>query len=136
MCSAWRSSPAKCITRTMHSRPLPIVVALILASSTMAMTRLQMAAPGANEPLGEWRGYAGSNAGLKYSPLDQINKDNVKNLRIAWRQSAMPAEVRRGAEERGRADQLSGDAADGRMACCTCRRATARSPRSIRRPAA
>src|SRR5689334_21029290 len=43
---------------------------------------------------GEWWSYAGSNEGLKYSPLDQINKDNIKNLRIAWRQSAMPMEIR------------------------------------------
>ena len=29
----------------------------------------------------------------RYSPLDQINKDTVKGLRIAWRQSAMPLPV-------------------------------------------
>src|SRR5688500_15846992 len=34
---------------------------------------------------GEWRAYAGEPGSTKYSPLDQINKDNVKNLRIAWR---------------------------------------------------
>ena len=45
---------------------------------------------------GEWRTYTGGNAGLKYSPLDQINKDNVKNLQIVWRQSAMPMEIRTG----------------------------------------
>jgi len=34
---------------------------------------------------GEWR-YYGSDAGsTKYSPLDQISKDNVKDLRIVWR---------------------------------------------------
>ena len=44
----------------------------------------------------EWPAYGGTNAGLKYAPLDQINKDNVGNLRIAWRQSAMPVEIRRG----------------------------------------
>ena len=33
----------------------------------------------------EWR-YYGNDAGTtKYSPLDQINKDNVKNLRVVWR---------------------------------------------------
>ena len=44
----------------------------------------------------EWRAYGATNAGLKYAALDQINRDNVKQLRIAWRQSAMPAEVRKG----------------------------------------
>ena len=34
---------------------------------------------------GEWRYYGADAAGTKYSPLDQINKDNVKNLKIAWR---------------------------------------------------
>src|SRR6186713_1570050 len=34
---------------------------------------------------GEWRSYAGEPGSTKYSPLDQINRDNVKNLRIAWR---------------------------------------------------
>jgi quinoprotein glucose dehydrogenase len=34
---------------------------------------------------GEWRSYAGEPGSTKYSPLDQINKDNAKNLRIAWR---------------------------------------------------
>ena len=34
---------------------------------------------------GEWRNYFGETAGTKYSPLTQIDKDNVKNLRIAWR---------------------------------------------------
>lgn len=34
---------------------------------------------------GEWRTYAADLAGTKYSPLDQINKDTFKDLRIAWR---------------------------------------------------
>ena len=34
---------------------------------------------------GEWRSYAAEPGSTKYSPLDQVNRDNVKNLRIAWR---------------------------------------------------
>jgi quinoprotein glucose dehydrogenase len=34
---------------------------------------------------GEWRAYAGEPGSTKYSPLDQINKENAKTLRIAWR---------------------------------------------------
>ena len=34
---------------------------------------------------GEWRSYAAEPGSTKYSPLDQINRDNVGNLRIAWR---------------------------------------------------
>jgi quinoprotein glucose dehydrogenase len=33
---------------------------------------------------GEWRAYAGEAGSTNYSPLDQINKDNVKNLQVAW----------------------------------------------------
>ena len=34
---------------------------------------------------GEWRFYGGDSGSTKYSALDQINRENVKNLRIAWR---------------------------------------------------
>ena len=33
---------------------------------------------------GEWRAYAGDERGLRYSPLDQIDGDNVDRLEIAW----------------------------------------------------
>ncbi len=33
----------------------------------------------------DWRYYGSDAASTKYSPLSQINKDNVKNLKIAWR---------------------------------------------------
>src|SRR2546428_2668868 len=44
---------------------------------------------------GEWPAYGADKASTKYSPLDQINKDNVRNLRIVWRQPATPLEVRK-----------------------------------------
>ena len=34
---------------------------------------------------GEWRYWGGDGGTTRYSPLDQINRDNVKDLRIAWR---------------------------------------------------
>ena len=49
-----------------------------------------------SDPEGEWPVYARTNASTRYSSLDQINKDTVANLRIAWRQSATPADVRQG----------------------------------------
>ncbi len=33
---------------------------------------------------GEWRAYAAEEASTKYSPVDQITRDNVKNLEVAW----------------------------------------------------
>ena len=38
---------------------------------------------------GEWRSYGGDAGSTKYAPLDQINRTNVKNLRIAWRRPAL-----------------------------------------------
>ncbi len=34
---------------------------------------------------GEWRSYGGDVGSTKYSPLDQITKDNFEDLEIAWR---------------------------------------------------
>jgi quinoprotein glucose dehydrogenase len=33
---------------------------------------------------GEWRSYAGDNGSTRYAPLDQITRDNVKDLQVAW----------------------------------------------------
>lgn len=38
---------------------------------------------------GEWRYYSGDNGARKYSPLDQINAENVGTLRVAWRHAAV-----------------------------------------------
>jgi glucose dehydrogenase len=38
---------------------------------------------------GEWRYFGGDKAFTRYSPLDQINRDNVKNLRVVWRRPAV-----------------------------------------------
>ena len=42
----------------------------------------------------DWPAYAGDKGSTKYSPLDQINKGNLKGLSIAWRRSALPEELR------------------------------------------
>ena len=33
---------------------------------------------------GEWRVYGGDEGSTRYSPLDQINRENIKDLRVAW----------------------------------------------------
>ena len=38
---------------------------------------------------GEWRWHGGDLGSTKYAALDQINKDNVSTLRIAWRRPAI-----------------------------------------------
>jgi quinoprotein glucose dehydrogenase len=52
--------------------------------------------PAASAASAEWTVYGGTASSTRYSSLDQINKQTVKDLRIVWRQSATPAEVRRG----------------------------------------
>jgi len=38
---------------------------------------------------GQWRSYNGDAGSTKYAPLDQINKNNVSTLHIAWRRPAV-----------------------------------------------
>ncbi len=47
-----------------------------------------------NPPPGDWLMWRRTYDGWGYSPLDQINKDNVKNLRPAWTWSLVPASPR------------------------------------------
>ncbi|PYR51090.1 MAG: pyrroloquinoline quinone-dependent dehydrogenase [Acidobacteria bacterium] len=54
-----------------------------------ASPRPWVAAQAQREPPGEWRTYAGSSRGLKYSPLDQITQDNVKDLEMTWKWSSV-----------------------------------------------
>ena len=41
-----------------------------------------MAQHGARD--GEWRAYSGDVGSSRYAPLDQVTRDNVKNLQVAW----------------------------------------------------
>lgn len=59
------------MTRTLY-------IALVLVALSLA------AAGGRGTENGEWRHYSGDLAATKYSALDQINKDNVGRLRVAW----------------------------------------------------
>ena len=51
---------------------------------------------------GEWPSYGGDLAGTKYSPLDQITRDNFSKLKIAWRtrtpDASLSMTLRSGAE--------------------------------------
>ena len=52
-------------------------------ASTLVLLALQFA--GAQGRSVEWTHYGGNAASQKYSPLDQINKDNIGKLTVAWR---------------------------------------------------
>src|SRR5215470_20372640 len=63
------------------ARPLRHVSGLLLVASVVGAIPL-VAQFGAKN--GEWRVYGGEEGSTRYSPLDQINRDNVKDLKIAW----------------------------------------------------
>ena len=56
---------------------------LMVAVIACVSTGLASAQEGARN--GEWRTFGGDTGSTKYSPLEQIDKDNVANLEIAWR---------------------------------------------------
>jgi quinoprotein glucose dehydrogenase len=62
-----------------------VIAALsLMASLVLALPRLSgQTVP--STPPGEWRYPAHDAGGTRYSPLDQISRNNVKDLRIAWR---------------------------------------------------
>src|SRR5205823_12770595 len=42
---------------------------------------------------GEWRTYGGDKGFTRYSPLDQINRENVVNLRPVWRRPEIESQL-------------------------------------------
>ncbi len=49
----------------------------------------------------EWPAYSADRAASKYAPLDQINRDTVADVQIAWRQPVIPDAIRNGDTTRG-----------------------------------
>ena len=54
-----------------------------VAFAILACTAVLSAQHGTKD--GQWRSYNGDAGSTKYAPLDQVNKTNVAQLRIAWR---------------------------------------------------
>jgi quinoprotein glucose dehydrogenase len=67
-------------------------LALLALASLLACSRQDAAESGA-APAGEWRYYSADLGAKKYAPLDQIDKDNVATLQIAWRRPAVDASL-------------------------------------------
>ena len=65
--------------------PKCILVSAVLLFTFM-LAAPAMAQQGAQN--GEWRYYGGDSGSTRYSPLDQIDKTNVKDLKVAWRWKA------------------------------------------------
>ena len=65
------------IRTTIHS--------LAAAMGALALASAAHAQPGTTVDAGDWPNIHGSHTADRYSPLDQINADNVADLEIAWR---------------------------------------------------
>ena len=60
------------------------LLALLAALPFTGRTQNNPVTAPAAGPTVEWRAYAGDERTDRYSPLDQINRDNVKSLQVAW----------------------------------------------------
>jgi quinoprotein glucose dehydrogenase len=61
-------------------------IGLVVAIVLFACTEGTLGTQGTSGTLkGEWTHYGGNAASQKYSPLDQINKDTIGKLTVAWR---------------------------------------------------
>src|SRR4029079_3450247 len=65
-----------------------VIVAIAVGAGVWTVTN--QAAAGNTD----WPAYAGDKASTKYSPLDQITRNNVAGLTLAWRRSGLPEELR------------------------------------------
>src|SRR5579864_8831324 len=82
--------------RSRMSRRFPRWLAVGVLASAMAVAVSGFGVAQRDSQKGEWRAYAGDSYSQKYSPLDQITKDNVQDLRVIWRWPLPDRELSRG----------------------------------------
>ncbi|MBM3771376.1 MAG: pyrroloquinoline quinone-dependent dehydrogenase [Acidimicrobiia bacterium] len=71
----------------MRTIPATLAAAVVVVFGTVVPSAQQGARGG------EWTRYGADAGTTKYSPLDQINKDNVARLQIAWRRPAVDPSI-------------------------------------------
>jgi len=62
-----------------------LLSAIIMSAGALMSTQLAFGQTGTDVSMGDWPDYNGNMGAQRYSPLDQINADNVNSLQIAWR---------------------------------------------------
>src|SRR5262245_3960119 len=62
-----------------------LLLALLVGTSLHNAQSAQSPTLNPGTSKGEWRSYGGDLASNRYSPLDQINRDNFSKLEVAWR---------------------------------------------------
>ncbi|WP_223217028.1 membrane-bound PQQ-dependent dehydrogenase, glucose/quinate/shikimate family [Agrobacterium pusense] len=66
-------------------RPHGVVSATAeLAANTQATSAAQMTTAANSKAPSQWRFYGRDRAGTRFAPYDQITKDNIKDLEVAW----------------------------------------------------
>jgi quinoprotein glucose dehydrogenase len=78
------------------NRSAILLASVVIAGAASAPVGAQSGARG-----GEWRTYGGDEGHTKYSPLDQITRENVGNLQIAWRWVSIDDDLRARAKASG-----------------------------------
>lgn len=73
-------------------RPIHRVLLTTAAAALVAASPHGLAQTGAQN--GEWRHYGGDPGHSKYSPLSQINADNVQRLEVAWIWESVDSDIR------------------------------------------
>src|SRR5690242_12923683 len=81
------------IRRLLEAALTSVCLAAISSAQSKVATGDAPAANRLNPANSEWRTYGGDKAFTRYSPLDQINRDNVKNLQVVWRRSAVDKQL-------------------------------------------
>jgi len=73
-------------------RPGSLVTFWLTAAAICSFATQSAPAQNAGQNI-EWPSYAGDPGSRKYAPLDQINKDNVRTLKIVWRRPAVDPQL-------------------------------------------
>jgi quinoprotein glucose dehydrogenase len=68
----------------MNDQLSKIALSIALCGTLLSPWSVRAGSPQSETPSGEWRYYGGDPGSTKYSPLDQINRANVGELKIAW----------------------------------------------------
>jgi glucose dehydrogenase len=66
-------------------RPKRLISSFIMSAGVLIAAPSAWSQAGTDVYAGDWPDYNGNMAAQRYSPLDQINADNVDSLEIAWR---------------------------------------------------
>jgi len=89
---AHRSRPRRLVRAVIAALALAALLALS-ALSALSTTSLLLQAQDRTRA-GEWRSTGGDSSFMRYSPLDQITRGNVKNLRVLWRRPAVDPKLK------------------------------------------